>query len=290
MEELRRILPDNPTDADFDAWFGRIADRLLNGARLFAGGAPHRLAEVEVYYFGPGQGDPFAHCDPVQKHTGRWYLHKSHGSYRSGSFKGLDLSFGDAESFGGILIRSIITAEGKLIDGPSLCVDHLLRETHTATVSELDQRIGNRIAWDTSSPLRLEQSTLGPAQPIFRSSRVGLTLKRPGKGMDPIRYILRPYRYLTEPRRIRKGKLQLVLALDVQGHDAESIRQLTGCPRQAIQRYLADYKVGRRERDFTPYLHKDLGPQSLARLHGTWQELVGARSRPLSGYGRALAD
>src|SRR4051812_21703267 len=85
-------------------WFARIAEHLLNSSQLVVGGKPHRLTEVEAYYNGEGHADPFAHCDPVQVQCGRWYFHRTHGVYRSGSFKGLDLSFGDGSSHGGILL------------------------------------------------------------------------------------------------------------------------------------------------------------------------------------------
>jgi hypothetical protein len=76
------------------AWFDRIAAELINRSNPVVNGAPHRLAEVEFYYHGAGHRDPFAHRDPLQLESGRWYFHRAGGAYRSGSFKGLDLTFG----------------------------------------------------------------------------------------------------------------------------------------------------------------------------------------------------
>src|SRR5690242_14156776 len=112
-----------------DAWFRKIATALLTSARLVVGGEPHRLVEIECYYHGPDHPDPFAHRDPVQLHLGRWYFHRTGGVYRSGSFKGLDVAFGDGHSHAGLLIRGVETAAGTLIDGPSLTVDHVLRKS-----------------------------------------------------------------------------------------------------------------------------------------------------------------
>src|SRR5258708_6344224 len=92
--------PDELANSDkLESWFTRLATAILNGARLWAGNEPHRFTEVEIYYHGPGHPDPFAHRDPVQLDCGRWYFHRTGGVYRSGSFKGLDLAFGQDKAF-----------------------------------------------------------------------------------------------------------------------------------------------------------------------------------------------
>src|ERR1043165_4334096 len=100
-----------------DRWFTQIADRLLQGTQLIVGKQPHRFVEAEFYYYNDQHPDVFAHRDPLQLHVGRWYFHRTRGTYRSGSFKGMDLTFGDGKAFGGILIRSIERPDGILIDG-----------------------------------------------------------------------------------------------------------------------------------------------------------------------------
>jgi hypothetical protein len=251
-------------------WFGRIAARLLNGARLVAGGESLRFAEVELYYFSAGHPDPFTHRDPLQRSCGRWYFHRTRGVYRSGSFKGLDLTFGDGTAFGGVLIRSLATAGGTLIDGPSLCVDYLLAWTGSASVAAPDERIGGRAAWDGGSPLVLEWVDGEQQRGVFQSPRAGLSLRRAGRAPEPVRFILRPYRYLTEPRRIRKGKPHLVLALHVGGADADAIRRLTGCPLRTVRQYIAGFEVGRHADDIDRYRGIELRPADLCRLYGAW--------------------
>ena len=81
---------------------------------------------------------------------------------------------------------------------------------------------------------------------------------------------MRPYRFLTEPRRTAKGKVLLVLALHSRGVPAEEIHKLTGCPKGTVQRYLADFEEGKRAADFDPFFGKELGPKDLCRLYGTW--------------------
>jgi len=248
-------------------WFNQIASQLLNETRLLVYGKSHRLVELEFYYYNNAHPDPFAHRHPLQLTSGCWYFHRQRDNYREGSFKGLDLTFGEDTAFGGILIRSLETIDGNLIDGPSLCVDHLLAQAKVSQVALLDQAIGGRGAWDRESPLALEEVTAREHQ-IFDSARVGLSLKRIHTYPNMPQYLLRPYRYLTEPQRIRKGKLYLVLALHFQGVSPEAIHQLTGCSRRTIQRYILDFETGYQERNLKSYFARDLKHRDLCLLHG----------------------
>ena len=106
--------------------------------------------------------------------------------------------------------------------------------------------------------------------PVVRSPRVGLLLKKAGASTESTRFVMRPYRYLTEPRRTKKGKAPIVLALHARGASVEDIQQLTSCPRRTVERYVADFEAGRCEADFTPYLGADLGPRDWCKLYGVW--------------------
>jgi hypothetical protein len=277
MSEWPKLLR-KPTDLDdgaiADAWFVHIAEELLNGARLVVGGQRHRLTEIEFYWIGPEHPDPFTHRDPIQLQNGRWYFHRTNGVYRSGSFKGLDLAFGDGTSFGGVLIRGLETPNDELVDGPSLLVDHLLDGTGAASVPALDKAIGTRVAWENDNPLRLEQID-DEERPLFRSARVGLTLKKSRSSPEPQRFVLRPYRFFSEPLRIAKGKPHMVLALHAQGQSADEIKRLTGCPLKTVQRYVADFEAGRKDGDLKAFVGKDLGPVDLCRMHGAWYARFG---------------
>jgi hypothetical protein len=257
-------------------WFDRVAERVLDGTRFLVGNEPHRFTEIEFYYHGGEHLDPFSHRDPIQRQLGRWYFHRTGGVYRGGSFKGFDLTFGGPDSFGGILIRGLEKPDGSLVDGPSLCVDHLLARTEAGDVATLDRAINALPAWDGDSPLRLEVAEGLEQRPLYRTARVGLSLKRLRASELPPRFILRPYRYLREPRRIAKGKIHLVLALHAAGKSFLEILQETGCPRAAVERYISDFEEGRKLADFAPFWGIDLGPKDLCRLHGVWWEKYGA--------------
>lgn len=251
--------------------FDRLAARLLNGSRLVVAQRAHRLVEIEFYYSSPDHPDPFAHRDPIQFDIDHWYFHRAHGVHRGGSFKGLDWTFGDENAAGGVLIRGLETPEGTLIDGPSLCVDYLLEATGMATVAELDRASNECLAWDNRNPLYLKPfDPKDTTRPWLRSPRVGLALKRVASRPDSAHFLMRPYRYLTEPRRTKKGKLHVVLALHARGIGIESIQRQTNCLRRTIERYVADFERGRIEADFSPYFDVDLGPSELCKLYGVW--------------------
>jgi hypothetical protein len=267
--------PGLEDDSKHSAWFDSIAQRLLSGCRLIVGSEPHRFTEIEFYYYGPPHMDVFTHCDPIQTETGRWYFHRTAGVYRGGSFKGHDLTFGGPGAFGGVLIRGIEQEGGPLVDGPSLSVDHLLAQTEAPDVATLDEAIEGRPCWDGESPLRLIWLDEMIPRTIVKTARVGLSLKKLKKAVPPTRFIVRKYRYLSEPRRISKGKQHMVLALHAQGKSASEIRELTGCTKGAMERYIADYEEGRKEENFDAYFGAELGPKELARLHGLAQAKYG---------------
>jgi len=256
--------------ADFDAWIASITEILLNRVDLMVNGSPYRFAELETYYHGPGHLDLFAHRDPLQLEHGRWYFHRSRGTYRGGSFKGLDLTFGDGTAHFGILIRTIIAADGMVLDGPCVTVDHLLEQTRTGNVATLDSTIAGRKLWDTTSPLFLRESDKPRTAPVYRCSRVGLSLKK-AKGIPHApRFVGIPYRFLTEPRSISKGKPHLVLSLYRQGESPDEITKLTGCPKKTVERYIKDFEAGKTTAAFDGYIGTDLSTAELCKLLGTW--------------------
>jgi len=63
-----------------------------------------------------------------QTTCGVWYFHRKGGTYKSGSFKGMDLACGDKAGnvFAGLLLRAVIDPLDKLIEGPCLVVDKIL--------------------------------------------------------------------------------------------------------------------------------------------------------------------
>jgi len=117
------------TPKNFEDRFVEISDHLLNTVALVINGKRYRFTELEYYFTSSTHNDPFTHCDDVQYTLANWYFHRSGKSYKSGSYKGLDISIGNSEKeAGGILIRSIESLDGtaSVVCGPSKTVDKIL--------------------------------------------------------------------------------------------------------------------------------------------------------------------
>ncbi len=254
---LRERLPIELDAADAGPYidaFRRSAELLLNLCTLRIVGRPHRLTEIEFYWTDTRHPDPFTHSDPRQQEFGHWYFHRRGGTYLGGTYKGLDIAVGGSQRSAGILLRGIESVEdGERVDGSCSVVDRILklcaetRGIRTVAALAAEATTIDRSAapgGDPREPLALELCAPGTARPLFPSARVGLTLKR---GADPARraYLARPYRFVVEPKRLRKGRLHVVLAAHQAGLDAETIHRETGVARGPIARYVAAFEAGR---------------------------------------------
>lgn len=257
-------------------WFQRIADRLLRRTIFEVAGEPHELCEIEFYLHGEQHPDPFTHGQALQRSSGRWYFHRSGESYRGGTYKGLDITFGPPDVFGGILIRSLLTPEGQLINGSSLCAEHLLARTGHASVASLAGAVAEHDVDAPDSPLRLRPVD-ARALPIHYTARVGLTLKRVAEHPEMLDYILRPYRALTRPREIAKGRVHLIIALHQAGETPAAIEALSGAPKRTVKQYIEAYERGQAlgssqsgagDRRVESLHGKSLSASDLCLLHG----------------------
>ena len=87
-----------------------------------------KIKEIEFYFKDDNHPDPFVHGSEEQKTPGNWYFHKKGNSYKEGSFKGLDITFGpkNNNSYGGILIRTLKEDSNKTLEGPCVCVNYII--------------------------------------------------------------------------------------------------------------------------------------------------------------------
>lgn len=247
-EALRRLSPSAGTqEAAYGAAFRQIAELLINRTTLHVAGHRYRCTELEMYFHGFQHVDPFTHGDAIQKQLGAWYFHRSGTRYRSGTYKGLDIAFGNSEAFGGILIRGIadLVASGALIDGPCKVVDHILTVTASPSIEALVSRFDATIEDCTGrSPLHVElDAGSSRAQLIYATPRIGLTLKKENSSARR-RFIARHYRFLSEPARIRKGKPHLITSLHQQGYPPTAIATLTDTRLSVLQGYLEAFQAG----------------------------------------------
>jgi hypothetical protein len=226
-------------DEHHGPWFAELAARLVNACDFIVSGQRYRFTEVEAYYFSADHPDPYAHRDPLQREYARWYFHRTGGTYRGGSFKGLDLTFGDGAAYFGFLIRGIAAFDGTLFDGPCVTVNQILACTGSADVAGLDCLLVGRDLWDSAAPLSITPAREPRSAPVYASARVGLTLKRAATRPGALHFHERPYRYLTEPKSIAKGRRNLILSLYRTGYSNAAIHSITGSSMTMIQRISA---------------------------------------------------
>ena len=139
-----------------------------------------------------------------------------------------------------------LDGDRRRVDGPSTCVDHLLALTGHGGVASLagsfDRAVDPPAAGASPLFATVEAASRGLA--VYATPRVGLSLKR---GVTPgrLRFLARPYRFLTGPARVRKGRAHLVVSLHRAGHGAAVIAALTGVRLGLAARCAAMYEAGR---------------------------------------------
>ncbi len=270
MAHLQQLLPLNEPDN-----FPIIAEELLLRTQIVVNGHVLRILEIEFYLCSDTHPDIFCHQFADQKTNLQWYFHRASEklhSYKGGSYKGLDITCGSANSYGGILIRSIQNETStQIIQGPCNCVNHILDLCKTASVKDLVvDKLGNDLSV-SNSILRLEPRLDPNGSSIFKSPRVGLTLKT----TDPVQLVIRKeyisklYRYLIKPHLIAKyKKLTCLIAIDSQPNDIIGVMRsfnLDGKKLEAMEAQIYDLKS--KTLDYKKYVGQNLTDSDRIELY-----------------------
>ena len=191
-----------------ESYFLGIANVLLNKYYLRVNKSKYRLIEIEFYLKCNGHSDPYTHCDPDQLLMRSFYFHKfKTGTYKAGTFKGLDLTFGDAntDSYFGILIRSvqkISKNSDNIIEGPCNTVNAFLKEYDCSSIMEFTKGKNLNIFSNKHNFVLVKDKTLEERQ-IWMGPRIGLSNKYPD-------YQNSNYRFVSDKSKIKKRKTSLV--------------------------------------------------------------------------------
>jgi hypothetical protein len=165
----------------------------------------YRISEIEFYIYNDEHKDEYVHRSSEQQTMNKFYFHKyNNGSFKSGTWKGVDLCFGEENKYYGVLIRSIVELDtGKNIEGPCKSVNEILSNYGCTVVSELSNKypqIFQLDFFDPQNPLHIVKSDDSTTNDltIYKGFRFGLSDKYPlFKNMF--------YRYSTVPLP-KKGK------------------------------------------------------------------------------------
>lgn len=215
---VKHSSPSTDDLKDWEAHFERIARVVLLECVLAVNGRFFGINEIEFYYHGDLHLDVFTHQHPLQRRCGKWYFHSMGSSYKGGTYKGLDLTCAlpGSSHAGGMLLRGMI--EEKMpgrptkdaeVQGSCKLVDAILAACEAASVAELveGQMRSELSAFSSASPLHLERLTVPRKEQMFQSARVGLFLKKKDVPMElQHRFVALPYRFVTRPLTIAKGR------------------------------------------------------------------------------------
>ncbi len=126
--------------ATFDhTQFYELANAILNGITIQCGAEQFIVREVEFYYCNTAHPDQYTHCSEEQQQHCKFYFHKhKNGSYKGGTYKGLDITMShDGIVYLGCLIRSIENINThEFIEGPCKSVDTFLHLHHCNDVND----------------------------------------------------------------------------------------------------------------------------------------------------------
>jgi len=235
---------------------------------------PHRLIEIEFYLKGTKHCDVFSHQHGDQKSCGKWYFHKSGSgdTYKSGTYKGMDLAFGNKDAFAGVLIRCIEDlGSKKLIEGPCMCVDHILSVNEVSSIIELVKKFDRSAEKSPGSPLYLAPTSKLETKPIYKSPRVGLTLKKEDSRDERKKYIMKPYRYFTAVDKLKKGRHYIVAHLyGIEGKTKQEVTKLTKAPQASVERFTLEFDKGLKKK-VENYFGECLEPDNTCSLYGAWK-------------------
>lgn len=204
-----------------EASFNRIAERLFCNYQLVVNDRHYyRLIDIEFYYYAPGIfEDVYAHKHDAQLSNGKWYFHGS----------GIDITFGNGECHGGILIRGIASVRGegkadhmglfKQIHGPLNVKTELFSSMHGAF-----EKKANYLYLTDVSQERMGANMILP-QHIIRTNRIGLNKSKDAADQS---FYNGKYRYVTFPHLKLKNKTQIARDMQQQGIPVSEINAALG--------------------------------------------------------------
>ena len=153
--------------------FFRIANEILNKHTFHVKSKKYKISNIEFYFYNnTNHKDENSHALKYKRAKERqllnaqWYLHKIsiNPKYKH---KGLDFTFGNGKSFGGILIKEIINIESNIKLSQSKIIDELIEVLKPSSKEEFLKMI------ERDEQILLK-STKDRSQNIEASPRKGL--------------------------------------------------------------------------------------------------------------------
>lgn len=198
----------------------RMAESILNKHQILIPTSDdtvkeYRICEIEFYVQNESHNDQYVHQDENQKSYGKWYFHKTKsGNYKGGTYKGVDLTFGNDDTHFGVLIRSLYSVEDdEFIEGPCRCVNKLLALNDCNNVGDYMENRTDPLSARYTHNLHVKRCRGLEKHDIYSGPRIGLSDKYPD-------YRDKHYRYCTMKDKVKKDKKSLTLLIE-QVEDSE---------------------------------------------------------------------
>jgi 3-methyladenine DNA glycosylase Mpg len=219
------------TNNDIHKNFNQIAKLLFFNSTLTSGIKKFRICEIEFYVYSKSHKDIFTHRHSKQQQTLKWYFHQmseKENSYKSGTYKGIDIAFGSNTIHAGILIRSLYDINtDKMIDGPCKVVDEILKSNNISSMKVIDLISGMKNNLDIFNnnclSLSINSKKIYSMSEIFKTPRIGLTLKKKDNMSLREKYIAKPYRCCILPSKIKKCTKMTLQCAIIDGINTDSI-------------------------------------------------------------------
>mmetsp|Transcript_24250 Transcript_24250/g.52789 ORF Transcript_24250/g.52789 Transcript_24250/m.52789 type:complete len:382 (-) Transcript_24250:134-1279(-) len=250
-----------------------VGKALLNDWDLVIAGKPHCVCELEVYLHGPSHADPYTHGDDGQRSPAAWYFHKKGKSFKSGTFKGLDLAAGDRSkgTVAGVLLRAIRPlsetdgSPGDVLEGPCVVVDRILELNGKASISDfVAGREPKQLPAEATEGLSFRPALHPRDEKVWTGPRVGLVLrnaddkKTHSAGM-PEDFCAAPYRISSAPRLLSKFRSGFAAAAHVGGMPQSEIGSLLGLSK--VDEYIKATEKGLRDANPARFADKNISKQ-----------------------------
>lgn len=185
--------------------FNDLSELFLNRCLLKVKDKYFRFVEIEFYLYDSEHKDEYVHRSPNQKLWNKWYFHKKGESYKEGTFKGLDMTFGDDSRYFGILIRSIYDIENNVvIEGSCNIVKRIFKEYNCENVKDFIKQNEVLDMNNNRKDLTVKRLFKSFEDTIYTGSRIGLSDKYP-------EFKDKKYRFLIFKDKIKKGKKGLLI-------------------------------------------------------------------------------
>lgn len=213
MTKYIKLFGVNPDEIDLknidQNLLDRIADSILNKHQIIIpdkDGNDHiyRICEIEFYIMNENHNDKYVHQDEHQKTYGKWYFHRTQsGNYKGGTYKGVDLTLGDDNTYFGILIRSIYSTEkSEMTEGPCRCVNTILELNNVKNVADYMVNRSDPPSARSTKNVHIKRCRGLEKYDVYSGPRIGLSDKYK-------EYQNKPYRYVIMNDQIKKDKKSL---------------------------------------------------------------------------------